>query len=331
MTTLKDVAEAAKVSPTTVSRIINGDSSLKVSDGTRETVQQKIEELGYRVKTKRSIAGNKVALITALSEERSVNDSYWQSICLSIERHAKDIEITNLIRLSDDFQKHQLEMYDAVILVGDLSEQSINQLASINPNLVAVDSKAEHIHVTNIAPDFEIVMKEILESLQANQYQAVAYIGGMNRLQDVQTGQAVEALDDRYYMYQSWIKNHGRTDYSYIGEWDAQTGYEGVEKLLAQSPTLNAIIVGSDLVAMGAMNKLKELELVPGKDIQVISFDNLDFSQYLNPSLTSVDLNIDALAQMAINQAVSLAQAPRDWMANIKIPGKILYRDTYQG
>lgn len=37
MTTLKDVAEAANVSPTTVSRIINGDSSLKVSDGTRET------------------------------------------------------------------------------------------------------------------------------------------------------------------------------------------------------------------------------------------------------------------------------------------------------
>lgn len=47
------------------------------------------------------------------------------------------------------------------------------------------------------------MMKEILESLQANQYQTVAYIGGMNRLQDVQTGQAVEALDGRYYMYQS--------------------------------------------------------------------------------------------------------------------------------
>lgn len=328
--TLKDIARAANVSPATVSRIINEDATLKVTEQTKTLVLKKIAELGYQPKKKRPQVVPHIALVTGLSTERSAVDAYWKTILYSIERQAKNVHLTDLIRLNADHIDSDLAQFDAVILIGDLAPTAIEELKRINPCLVVVDAKSNQLEVTNIAPDFETTMTEVLDLLAAHGKQSIAYIGGVNHPGKLTHAEMLLTDDERTNTYKNWVRHHQRPDLCYLGSWDARTGFVGVEELLRKHPHMDALVAGSDPIAMGVLNKLQQLDINPQSDMNIISFDNLDFANYLSPTLTSVDLNTDALAQMALDQAVSLSRDQRKWYANIRIPGTIIFRETFQ-
>lgn len=330
MTTLKDVAEAAGVSTSTVSRILSRDPSLNVTEQTRRLVWDQAKALHYQVRTKKKAIKPQVALITALTEQRSATDHYWQSICDAIERRAEAVELTKLIRLTANLERYHLENYDAIMIVGDLSTASIRQIKAINPRIVAVDTKIKEGIVTTVAPDFEESMTTLLEGFYQAGHRHIGYIGGTNYLQDLVTGDYEEAPDQRLNGYISWMRQHALRPRYYLGDWQSETGYQGVGELLATEEPLDALMIGADPVAVGALKRLRQEGIEVGTKMLVASFDNLDYARYLEPALTSVDLNLEAMAAMALNQAQALSEGDRDWVAIIKIPGKIAYRASFQ-
>lgn len=72
---------------------------------------------------------------------------------------------------------------------------------------------------------------------------------------------------------------------------------QGAISLLGKEHNIDALLVASDPIAIGAINALKSENLEPGIDIDVVSFDNVELSSYLVPALTTVDLNPAALGR----------------------------------
>ena len=76
-----------------------------------------------------------------------------------------------------------------------------------------------------------------------------------------------------------------------------------VEKLISDNPDLQAIAFANDVMAMGGYKKLKEMGLIPGKDILITGFDDDIFSVSMNPPLTTVDASSADLTYKSVLNA----------------------------
>ena len=94
MATLKDIAKLANVSSATVSRVLNKDKTLSVGEETRHRILTIAEELGYE-KHKRSTNSNqerqKIAIVQWYSEQEELNDLYYYSIRIGLEKRAQEL------------------------------------------------------------------------------------------------------------------------------------------------------------------------------------------------------------------------------------------------
>lgn len=92
MATIKDVAEKAGYSISTVSRVLNNDESLSVPDETREKIFEVAESLNYRKKTIRTLVKN-IAFLYWLTDKEELEDVYFKTMRLEIEKLAKQFNV----------------------------------------------------------------------------------------------------------------------------------------------------------------------------------------------------------------------------------------------
>ena len=93
MATIKDIAQAAGVSPATVSRVLNYDPAMSVSDGTRKKIFDIAEQLNYKKSRKRKPSKTQVyriGLIEWYTEQEELDDLYYYSIRLGIEKKPRN-------------------------------------------------------------------------------------------------------------------------------------------------------------------------------------------------------------------------------------------------
>ena len=332
MVTIKQIAETAGVSSSTVSRILNEDTTLSVSSATRQAVLETAHKLKY-IKRSKAVPVKKtchIAVITVFSEAREATDAYWRQIYLSIEKHARQlgIVIDDVIRISQGIDQQAIAAYDAVIILGDVSQQAIFTIKQMNPRLVLVDSKAHYDDIDVVEPEMATMTAKILADFYAAGRRRIGFIGGINDLFELDGTTQSVAADVRETAYQQWMTSHQLTPHSYTGAWHVETGSQGATALLDADPELDALLVASDPIAIGAMNALKLRGLEPGKDIGLVSFDNLELAAYLVPALTTVDLRPEVLGQQALEQAYELAKNKRDWAIWTTIPSRLVYRET---
>ncbi len=93
-------------------------------------------------------------------------------------------------------------------------------------------------------------------------------------------------------------------------EHEARQGYDGMKQLLALPPYKrpDAVVCVSDLVALGAMNAVRDAGLRVGPDIGIIGFDDMPLAQHLSPPLSSVHQPINQIADLVIRQLTTLIE-----------------------
>ena len=93
MATIKDIACLAGVSQATVSRVLNGDQTLSVSNATKKRIMEAAEELSYRKKPIRKQSSSKIALIQWHSEKEELEDLYYMSIRRGVEKRCQKLAL----------------------------------------------------------------------------------------------------------------------------------------------------------------------------------------------------------------------------------------------
>ena len=92
MATLKEISEITKLSPSTISRILNEDSSLNVQESTKKKVLEVAQQLNYKFTKKNnknvSASNGNFVVISSFSEKEEINDPYYLSIKYGIKNEA---------------------------------------------------------------------------------------------------------------------------------------------------------------------------------------------------------------------------------------------------
>ena len=309
MITIKDVAKLSGVSISTVSRVIN--DSKPVSPEVRKKVLSVIEETGYKPNdVARSLVTRRSYLIGVIIN--NLAQSYVADIVRGIEEIGKMYDYDILLcssYFSKDAQKKYLQLLDrkqaeGIFLVGHSFDDEILDLAkSLNKPCVYFTKKTrndmEHICIDNFAASYEATNYLIKQG-----HKRIATISGPDK-----SGSGHERLSG----YKEALEKYNipfRPEYVEYGDFKYQKSYDATKRLLELEEPPTAIFSANNFSTLGAMQCFFEKNIVIGRDISIIGFDEIRSWLYSNPTRASV-ANISVIErpvkQMAY-EAISLLQ-----------------------
>ncbi|MHC9532179.1 LacI family DNA-binding transcriptional regulator [Dellaglioa sp. L3N] len=306
MATLKDIAQLAKVSNATVSRVLNYDQTLSVGNETRKRIFEAAERLNYSKNKKKShTAQGKIAIIEWYTEKEELDDLYYLSIRIGIERKLLELgyEITRF------FQNDQFDsLTDALgaIIIGKYSPAQINELKQMNSNLVFVDMNTLDAGISCVMTDFKTPVKAVIDHFNAQGLTKIGMITG-----EESTFDAVNlGPDSRFTHFKAYLESahNYHPEWIYTGDFTPESGYQLALKLLAeQSDNLpNALFIANDAMAVGALRALNESTIKVPEQLSLISFNDTSIAEYTFPTLSSVKVYTEQMgksaAELLINQ-----------------------------
>lgn len=298
MATLKDIAQSACVSQGTVSRILNRDPTLSVTEDTRNRVLDCARALGYRkvLSEKQADAARhremRIGVAQMVDGKELQEDIYYLAMKNSLDEECfsrKWISVPLFRGHRNRFLQHNEVPLDGIFAIGRFSGEEIESFREYTENLVFLDSDPDPMRYYSILPNYRLAVQLALNHLRDNGYDKAAYVGGV-RSPD---GQAESSEDPRFYYYRAEQSCRGCWDPSLVLEcpMNAKGGYEVMSDYLERNGRApRAMFLASDVVAPGVMMALREHGLhVPG-DVSIVSFNNTVLSEFADPPLTSIEV-----------------------------------------
>ena len=330
MATLKDIAAQAQVSPATVSRILNNDSTLSVTPETRERVLTIAKELNYTKKSKAQRAPKEsvtIGIFQWYSMFQELEDPYYQTIRNGIENYCleKNIRVVRIFQTDQDY-KQQLAKVDGLVCIGKYSEEQIRTFQKQAPYTIFVDMYSSKISFHSLVLDFKQSVYDALQYLYDLGHRKIGYLGGVEQI-----GKAVY-FEQRKAAYLEFCKEHDLDYESYVIEdqFSAESGFQMMNQMIDGGSLPTAIFAASDPIAIGALRALHKAEIKIPDEISIIGFDNISVSEYTNPPLTTIHASTGFMGEYAarfIHMCIT-EQQDASIPVRITIPCKLVIRDS---
>ncbi len=330
MATIRDIAKQAGVSPATVSRVLNYDQTLSVSEETKIKVFQTAEALKYTKKNRKKPAalGRKpiIGIIQWYSESQEVADPYYLSIRSGIERACsiEQIETRTIFRTAKDFSINQLSGVDGIIAIGKYGTEEVETLSKASSELVFVDFAPDDRKYDAVTIDFKLAMDDVVDYLVGLEHSKIGYIGGLEfagvdalPIEDEREITFIDRLKKLNIYNENWVK---------ISSYTVEDGYKLAKSLLNQSNLPSAIVVGSDTMTIGVMRAVYEANLSIPEDICLIGFDDIPAAEYLTPPLTTVRVHTEFMGKTALTMLLERLNDERIIPKKTVIPTELIVR-----
>jgi LacI family transcriptional regulator len=302
--TIKDVAEGAGVSIATVSRALNDKDD--VSERTRERVREVARSVGYTADpAARSLVTQKTRLVAVVvgdnAGHRDLSLVFFGKVLAAISRRlAQSSYDPLLLQPGDVGPEHR---FDAAVLIGvDDDDPLIAELATQQVPLVGVDVRCAGGRTAYVGSDHWDGVRLALAHLHALGHRRIAHLGGAaNTVAGSERLQAFrrEAAALRLEVSEELLRE---------GDFSSASGYRETCALLALEDRPTAIVAASDLMALAAMQAIRDAGLQPGSDIAVVGFDDLEAAALAHPPLTTIRQDRQELGTLAATRAIELIE-----------------------
>lgn len=303
MVTLREIAKAVGVSSGTVSRVLNFDSTLSVTDETRRAIIEKAEALNYETPRNRNqktgSLAKKIALLHFLSPDQELVDPYYVGLRLGVERRCQNhgIEITKLYHTESELNAKVLRKASGVIVVGPYEEAKLEWLAQNGRNLVFADFAPVSDDFDSVQNDLALATLKLLNALTTMDYKRIGFIGWA----ESRGGGPFEEVRCRTFV--DWQKTNGKFDQRHCltDRNTEECGYNLAHKMMKGPKPPDVLVTGSDNMAVGVYRALHELGLSIGDNIAVASFNDISVAQFLHPPLTTIRLPSEEIGEAAVD------------------------------
>lgn len=322
--TIRDVAQRAGVSISTVSRVINGK---KVRDELQVNVQRVLSEMNFRPSAvARSMVRGRTQTVGILVED--ISSSYYAEMIKGIERILERTGHHPLFKSSHwnlQLEEEALQVFldhnvDAIVVVGGLiSEARLQDLAGRMP-LVVVGRVGINVDAPLINLD-----------QQGGAYQATRHLIELGHRQIVHISGPTSQEDAvaRRLGYLGAMSDHGlevRPEWLCEGDFLETSAFRATMQLIENSTPFTAIFAANDQMALGVTLALHRKGLRVPDDVSVVGFDDLPVSAYVVPPLTTIRQPAQQVGELAAHAAVSLMAGEAAELAPLEL--KLVVRES---
>lgn len=297
--TLKDIAHQADVSIATVSRVLNGDTTLSVSTATRERIFAAAEALNYTKHQRLTTppAGT-IALFAWHTQADETTDLYYRAIRWGVENQLAQAGFT-LLRVFPGDPWPQKQTINGAIALGKYSQAQLTAFKTLKVPLVVIDQDVLSAGVTCVVPDFATPLQAIAQYFIAEKHQRIGMLAGQESTSD---GEVLRDLRPLLFT-SAVIAAGGKRPEIMTGEFTTESGYTTMKQALTTIPQAKfptAWFIANDTMAIGAIKALQEHGLKVPEQIRVIGFNDLAVGRYLTPALSTVHVATAEMGQAAV-------------------------------
>ncbi len=331
--TLKEIAQEAGVSVSTVSRVINQQNTKAASPEVQARIWEIVRRTGY--------SPNKAARSLKLGTDVEPSEPSPKSIACVYARAHTDMSDPFFSRIAKAVELEAIKSHYYIrgsYTPGDISDTKI--MSQFSPDGVIILGRYDMSVINTISRYCKNIIYTGLVPMDF-QYDQVICDGG-----------------DVVYTAVSYLNSLGHTQIGFIGEQDreprftgyknaliklglpfsqhntvnvhqtSQGGYDGMKALARSCDDLSAILCANDRTAVGVLHALRKLEYRVPEDISVISIDDIDIAQYMSPMLTTVHIPTEDLGKMAFKTLYDRINSGHRIPLKIVLPYYIAKRDS---
>jgi len=332
--TIKDIAREANVSHSTVSRALHG--SALISTATSERIRQAALELGYLPSAAaRTLKTNRSQALGVII--RNVDDPFFGEILQGIEEVAQAKGYSLFMAASQPGTERDQALVQAmverrvdgiIICSTPVSPDQSRQLFQFGVPIVVVNNQAAEEYRYSIYHDDIDGSRQVTRHLICLGHRKIAYLGNaasgrstIERLAGFREElQAARISLPSEYIYQ--IPGGGPME-----------GLAGIDHFLRLPQPPTALFCYNDMMAIGVLKGMHQAGLRVPEDMSVAGFDNILFSAYTNPPLTTFDQPKHFIGAEAARLVLGLLNSEPDGKASgepeiRRLPGHLLVRNS---
>lgn len=312
--TIKDVANRAGVSKSTVSHVLN--KTRAVEEATREKVLRAVEELGYRPsQVARSLISKRTKTAGLLISD--VSNPFYPDVILGVEEiaFAEDYSIF-LCNTNYDLERG-LKLVQSLVdksvdgilfMSSSMSLQMVQEAVENQIHAVVLDWEDYNLQelASTITINFESGIQQAVRHLVEGGHQRIAHISGPLSLWTAQVRKNVflKALE------QNGID--GQQAVIIEGDLRIEGGRKAFEQLYQLYPRPTAVITANDLMALGVLWAARNAGLELPRDLSVIGLDDIDLASKVSPSLSTIALPRREIGKMAMQMLLEMIRQGRE-------------------
>lgn len=300
MATIKDVAKKAGVSTATVSRIINGKGEASVE--TIQRVNKIIKELDYKPSSiAKSLSKKESDLIALLIP--NIDNPFFGELVNAIETTANKKGYHIYLCNSQD-DRDKVRYYIDTMIDQYVAGAIFSTLFVTQDDLKRLEQNRIHT-ITIDRSQFDHPYSSVTVDHKKGGYLATNHLiqQGCKKILFLSGPKDESSSQQRYQGYCDAIKKAGLEFEKVIyGDFNIESGYSEVDKYLLKKQDIDGIFCSNDAMALGAISACSQNGIQVPKDIEVVGYDNILFSKFSNPKLTTINQSMSKIGTIVIDE-----------------------------
>ncbi len=323
MATIKEISKLAGVSAAAVSRVLNQDDTIAVSPEVKKRIFKIAHELKY-VPPRMRHAQKKKEIVIGVADWHIIRTDRTNIRLSSLDLIVKSMSGKQEVKFCR-LDKNQPGQYDGIMAFGVFSQEEMEFLRMQSYNIVFINSDPKNYEYDSIVMDFTKGINEMLDYLMVRKkYRSVGFIGGLYEEGQVKIGyRRLEGIRDSFMESGYYAEEN-----FYIGEISRESGYELAKKAILSGHLPEAVLLGSEEVAEGALEAFQDAGLRVPKDIAVVIYKDIETIESKWPTYTKVRMFPDIVWQTAIKLLLEQITEGRKDNMTIYLPTKLEVGDS---
>ncbi|WP_066733889.1 LacI family DNA-binding transcriptional regulator [Bariatricus massiliensis] len=323
MVTISDIAKELNLSISTVSRAFTNPEMVK--EVTRKQIIEKADEMGYQVNMIASQLRNKSSKLIALVSLQPRMSWFTDDLLNGAQEYVRE-EGYEIVTLNAHNAKvdsisicERMRFAGIIIAATELGRDVEVKRSKMLPT-VYVNRMSEEGN--NILTDDAAGISDLMDYLYSIGHRKIGYISGPeNSLNSVIRLNTFKKKMQEYDLpvRDEWIER---------GEWMAEDAREAARNILSLPEYPTVLVAANDQMCIGVYQAIQEKGLVVGRDISVAGYDNTEFSQWMNPPLTTVSLPLYEMGQIAARTLLMKIEGKEEIKKEQIVRGELIIRES---
>ncbi|QQE12966.1 LacI family DNA-binding transcriptional regulator [Planctomycetota bacterium] len=328
---IREIARQAGVSVATVSMVLNNNP--KITEATRQKVNKVIDRVGYRPnRLAQSLSGRYTRVISILMPtlRHAMADPYFGELISGIcDRAARLGHKVMLEHAKPDFirERRHIELFerrfvDGVLCIGFNDRHAFMKDFIENDHpMVVVNNMFPQWGLDHVVCDYRSGAEQVMTYLQQLGHKKIGLVHGAP---EVFTAREIIEV---YKRRMTTVTGGFDTSWMADGRFTEEHGAEATKKLLEAHPDMTAIFASNDKMAMGAIHYANRHGRSVPSDLSIVGFDDIQYTAFVNPTLTTVHLPLYELGVLACERLVERIRGKSERVREV-LPTHLVLRES---
>ncbi|MCI9531946.1 MAG: LacI family transcriptional regulator [Lachnospiraceae bacterium] len=339
MATLKELSKITGYSIATISRVLNEDETLNVTENTRKMILEAAGRIDYSSKhgaaKKAKEAHLRIGIVEMANAQDTGKDPYYLYLKGSMESCCFENGMETVIMQYDAenkcYRSASSQEVNGILAIGQFEHEQITAMKKCTSRVIFLDSAPYPEQFCSVLPNYEVGIRQGMDYLVEQGHRRIAFVGPVYSTDS--TGR--KALELRRKFFKDYLESH--TEEGIEGtlldlEWQEGDVAEAVmlyfksRKGGGEKPT--AFFAYNETTAMGVLRALQIMGCQVPEDYSILSYNDTLLATLTQPQLSGIRINIEEMVQNVILLLERMVREPNAIPLSISVPCTLVVRDS---